>query len=134
MADVSITATSVVTVSGDCDFGVAGASITAGQWVYLDSATTTLKLADCDLSAAGATAVGVALNGGATGQPIRYQKNGTITIGGTLVAGKVYVLSATAGGLAPVADLTTNWRTTLLGVATTTAILQINILVTGVAN
>jgi hypothetical protein len=67
------------------------------------------------------------LHAAASGQPIRYQTSGTITVGGTMTAGKIYVASATAGGIAPSADLTTNWRTSIIGVATSTTVLTLGI-------
>lgn len=109
-------------------------TITAGQSVYLDSATSTIKLADCDASATTAAAVGIALHGSLAGQPITYQVSGQITIGATLSAGKIYVVSATAGGIAPSADLTTGWRTSELGIAISTTILDMYIINSGIAN
>lgn len=135
MADITVTAASVAPGSNaNTSTGTAGASITAGQTVYLDSSTNTIKLADCDLSAAAATVVGVALHAAASGQPITYQTGGIITIGATVVAGKAYVCSATAGGIAPIADLTTNWRTSLIGIALTSGTIDLKIYNSGVAN
>jgi len=42
-----------------------------------------------------------------------------------MTVGEVYVVSATAGGIAPVGDLTTGNYVTVLGVATTTSNLQL---------
>lgn len=132
MADLSVTATQVQPGTTDAQFaqGTAGATITAGQAVYLDAATSTLKLADCDLSAAAAAAVGIALHGAASGQPLKYQTSGTITIGAGAApaVGTIYCLSATAGGICPSADLVTTNRATVLGVgaATNTIILKIH--------
>ena len=135
MSDITVTAASVTPGSGaTVTNGTAGAAITAGQTVYLDASTNTVKLADCDLSAAAATVTGIALHAAASGQPIAYQTSGIINIGATVVAGKVYVNSATAGGIAPVADLTTNWRTSVLGVALTSSTINLKIDNTGVAN
>lgn len=58
---------------------------------------------------------------------------GTLTIGGTVVVGTVYVVSATAGGIAPSADLATGWYTTILGVATTAAKLSMGLKASSVA-
>jgi hypothetical protein len=51
-----------------------------------------------------------------------------------MTAGKLYVVSATAGGIAPSADLTTGWRTSLLGIAISTTILDMYIINSGIAN
>ena len=121
MVDIVITAASVQpgtdAEGAQFEAGIAGASITAGQPVYLDSTTNTYKLADNnDTSAALSVVRGIALHAAATGQPLKIQTRGPITIGATVASGSVYVLSATAGGIAPVADLATGNRCTILGV------------------
>lgn len=136
MADISVTAANVAKVSGaQTATGTAGAAITAGQPLYVDTANgNVLKLVDADASDLASTVAGIALHTSASGQPITYLTSGDITIGATLTAGKVYVASATAGGIAPVADLTTGWRTSILGYATTTAILRVGIINTLITN
>lgn len=126
MADISITAASVSKASGAQNTGVAGGTITAGQSVYLDPSSNTIKLADAITSATTAACVGIALNGASTGQPLTYQTSGNINIGATLTIGAVYILSgANAGGVAPVADLTSTWFPVVLGIAQTAGILTI---------
>ena len=72
MTDIVITPASVIAgADASIDFGVAGQAITAGQVVYLETATNKLKLADnnaTDIEVR--TARGIALNGAADGQPI----------------------------------------------------------------
>ena len=135
MADITITAASVVPGGGaTINYGTAGASVTAGQVVYLDSSTGTYKLADCDSATAAARSpVGIALHASASGQPLGVQTSGLITIGATVTAGVGYYLSGTAGGICPVADLATGDYPTFLGFATTAAILKLNIQESGVA-
>lgn len=123
MADLIITASQVLpgadSAGATFENGVAGATITAGQSVYLDSATNTLKLADNnDTSALLAIVRGIALHGSTTGQPLRIQTSGPMTIGAGAapVVSRPYVLSATPGGIAPVADLATGNRTTIIGI------------------
>lgn len=129
MADITITATSVLKSTGAITAsGVAGATITAGQALYIDTSDANkLKLADANLSSLAATVAGIALNGGASGQTIVYQLGGVITIGATVVAGTIYVASATAGGIAPAADIAAGWRTSIIGVATSTSVIKLNI-------
>lgn len=136
MSDVSITAANVIAGSNaSITRGIAGATITAGQAVYLDTATTgEWLLADSDSAtviARGSARFGIALNGASDGQPLAVQTEGLITIGGTLVAGVAYYLSDTPGGICPFADLATGDYVTLVGVATTTAILSIDPLYSG---
>jgi hypothetical protein len=135
MADLSITAAQVLpgsdAASPQFAQGIAGAAITAGQALYLDSTTNTYKLADNDATAAAESVVaGIALHAAGTGQPIRLQTAGPITLGAGAApaVATIYCLSATAGGIAPSADLATGDRTTILGVggASNTIILRIN--------
>lgn len=132
MTDLSITASQVLPdANGNSATGLAGASITAGQVVYLDSASSTYKLFDANDTGANAVSPGIALNGASAGQPIKVQLTGTITLGAGAgpTLGLVYVASANAGGIAPSADIASNWRTTILGVGGTS-----NTLVLAIAN
>jgi hypothetical protein len=125
--DISITAANVLAGAGAVtQSGTAGAAITAGQLVYLDATTNTIKLCHASTSLATATCVGVALNGASTSQPVTYQTSGDITIGGTLVTGSFYITSANnAGGLAPVADLSSGWYPIIFGISKSTTVLTI---------
>ena len=125
MADLTLTASSVV--PGDSAIiqsGVAGAAIAAGEVVYKDTSDSNkLKLADAN----GATAIirlvaGIAICSAAAGQRVSYvTEDDDLTLGSGLFAiGDVLILSATAGKIAPVADLATGMYNTVLGIATTT--------------
>lgn len=131
MADLSITAANVVKYSNATTrTGTAGAAITAGDVLYLD---TTMKLAQAD-TATKAAAVGIALNDAASGQPVVYLVSGGINPGATVAIGTVYVVSDNAAGaIAPVADLASEDYVTILGVGTTTSRIEVNINVSGVA-
>lgn len=135
MADLSITAANVAAGGGAKIVpGTAGEAITAGQVVYLDSSTGRFKLADNNsATAAVRSPYGIALNGAAAGQPLSVLTSGPITIGATLTAGVAYYLSATAGGICPVADLATGQYPTVLGIATSTTVLRVNLTESGVA-
>jgi outer membrane protein assembly factor BamB len=107
MAAITITAADVIAADGAVSKQeyVAGATIVAGEWVYVDTANSNvLKLAQADGTALEATVKGMALNGGVTGQPIVVATSGTIAVGSVLTTAVVYVLSATAGKMDPVAD------------------------------
>lgn len=130
MANLSVTAGSVLaSATALLGAGVAGAAITAGQPVYKDTADSNkLKLADANASAATAVVEGIALNGASAGQPVQFvYQDDSFTPGGTLVVGETYALSATAGSLCPLADLTTGDRPVVCFVAITaaTAVLRI---------
>lgn len=128
-ADLSVTAASVVPGSkAKTTVYTAGATITAGQAVYFDSSAGTVKLADANASATTAAVIGIAANGASSGQPVSViTEDDDFTPGATLTTGTVYILSATAGGIAPVADLTTGWYPGVVFIAksTTKAVVKI---------
>jgi hypothetical protein len=139
MADISVTASSVKPANANTVIGrgTAGATITAGQVVYADSADSyKIKLA-AHTSIATATAVGIALNGASADQPIAYAISGDVTFNAALTAATVFVLGSAAGALSPSADLdsSTNARYgTVLGIATSTTNLRVGIVASGVLN
>jgi hypothetical protein len=134
MADLSITAASVLSQAGARrTSGVAGASITAGQVVYFDAAAQNYKL--CDVNSATVAArvpVGIALHAAATGQPLAVHIGGPITIGAAMTAGAAYYASGTPGGIRPAADNTTGDAPALLGMSTSTTVLNVDIQAPGV--
>lgn len=135
MADLTITASSVIAGSGaKLVHGTAGASITAGQVVYLDSADNEYKLADNDsATAAVRSPAGIALHAAADGQPLTIISKGPVTIGATTAVGTVYILSATAGGIAPIADAASGDYVTVLGIGTSTTVIDVLIHEAGAA-
>lgn len=134
MAAITVTAANVARVDGETVSGyLAGATITAGQVVYVDSngSVQVGTNATSAGSGVGAQLVGVALNGGGSGQPIAILRNGTVNIGGTAAVGKQYCLG-TAGGVIPVDDIAGTEFITHLGVGLTTANIKLSINVSGV--
>lgn len=121
MADLTVTAASVLHSAGTKETGIAGETITAGMAVYLKSSDSKLWKAQADGTAAEAAAVGIALHAALAGQPLVYAANGaTINIGATTSKATVYVVSAAAGAVAPIADLVSTNYITHLGYATAT--------------
>lgn len=129
MADLSITAASVAAGSGAKKVnGIAGAALTAGQVVYLDATTDTYKLADTDSATAAARSpAGIALHAAASGQPIAVHTSGPITIGATVAVGDAYWLSGNAGGICPVADVAAGDYPCIIGICTSTSVLDVKI-------
>lgn len=128
MANISVTAANVIDQAGATILNGyrAGATITAGQPVYLDSATLTWKLGQAT-SQTLALIKGIALGGASSGQWLAVQTDGDINLGATLVATTSYVVSATAGAIAPQVDIITpNW-VSLIGQAISTSILRMKI-------
>lgn len=134
MAAISVTPGSVLRVDGVVAQGyLAGATITAGQVVYVDS-NGVVQVATNATSAGsgvGSSVVGVALNGGSSGQPIDILTNGTVNIGGTAAIGKEYKLG-TAGGIIPVDDTVGGEYSTAVGIGTTAANIKLGFNVSGV--
>ena len=111
----------------------AAATITAGQVIY-DSGSYVASLADANASEATSQAKGIACNGASTGQPVDVLTDGTITIGAAAAPteGVPYFLSKTAGGICPIADLTTtDTYITYLGMGTGSNALSVKIHITG---
>lgn len=141
MADLTITAANVVAVAGGpTKTGIAGAAIAAGDIVYLDTATTgKWQLADSDAASAEARGltgnIGVALNTAALDQPLVVALPGSrVALGAVLTAGAAYYLSDSPGKLCPVADITGGDYFTLIGLASSTSILNIDVQYSGVAS
>lgn len=131
MADLSVTAASVQpTSSTKRQTKIAGAAITAGQAVYVDSSNL-VQLADADSSATTAAAVGISMNDAASGQPVSYAYEGTLDMGSIITAGEIYVVSGTAGGIAPKADLASGDYVTILATGSDTDTVTIDINASG---
>lgn len=132
MADLALTPANVLAgTNATIKHGVAGIAVTAGKVVYYSSPTKQWLLADNDLANAKSPG-GICLHAAAAGQPLDVQTMGDITIGATLTPGTAYYLSATAGGICPVADLTTGDNVSQLGLAKSTTVLALDIQVTNV--
>lgn len=129
MANLTIVAANVV--KGDTaqtKDGIAGATITAGQVVFLNPTTKRWGLADNNsVTASERAAVGIALNSSSTGQPLEVQVAGTVNLGATLVVGTTYYLSDIPGAIAPAADLTTGEYVTIIGVAVSASMLAMDL-------
>lgn len=123
--DVSITASAVVPSSNAVvRYATAGATITAGQLIYQDTSDTDAagqgkaKLSDANGATALRVVDGIAINSASAGQIVAfvtYDPALQIAASG-LTANTILISSATAGGLAPSADLTTGWYLTVVAV------------------
>jgi len=106
-ADVSVTAANFQPGAGaKFHTGIAGATITAGQLIAISPSTGRFVLADAnDIDLC--QVIGISAHASINGQPLAvvwYADN--LVCGATLsMTNPVYVLSATAGGIAPAADL-----------------------------
>ena len=135
MAEITITPADVLkTNTTSVQEGIAGATITAGMALYIDTAASgVLKPCDAD-SVASTVCAGLALHGAATGQPIKYATGGDLTISSVMTVGRIYLVSqATAGSLCVDADILQGDFVSIVGVASTATNLKININNSGVA-
>jgi len=137
MAAISITAANVLKSSlGQRSNGIAGATITAGQALYIDTGDSNkLKLADANGTAPANTFAGIAENSASAGQPVFYVglDAGGFTIGATVLAGDTIWLSPTPGGITKTeADLIAGCTKITIGNMLTTTTLNINPTVGGV--
>lgn len=125
MADLSVTAASVLpyvdsSVTNSTAAGNGGEAATAGMLVYKSASDGLYYKADCNASGK-KTLAGILMNSVlAAGQPATVQSTGFVETGATTVTGTIYVLSATAGGICPAADLASGHDTSIFGVAANT--------------
>jgi hypothetical protein len=131
MADLSPTAANVLkSNSAKVAEGIAGATITAGQTLYIDTADSDkLKLADADGAGVINTVAGIALHAALAGQPIKYvTKDPDFTPGFSALAGDTIWQSDTPGGLTKtLAELEAGDVITVLGGMTSTTKMNLNI-------
>lgn len=131
MADLAITDTAVIPGGSELKI-TAGEAIVAGTPIYKKAADKRAWKADANVSAATAECIGFATSNAAAGQTLNYQKDGDLTMNAVLTAGGIYILSATAGKVCPVADLASGSYVTTLGTAKSTTVLTLGIVVSGV--
>jgi len=135
LADISVTASAVLASSdATTEHGRAGATITAGQVVALDTTTGKLVLADADGSSIIRVPRGIALNGASDGQPLAIVKAGDVTFNAVLTAGVAMYLSPTPGGICPRADVLTADIVSHLGIARSTTVFALDIQYSGTAS
>lgn len=132
MADLTITAANVgvgdqTTITRLVQVGEA---VTQGQPLYQLASDGKYYEADAN-DAAKDAAEGIAITSASTnGYAIMATKN-KVNLGATLTVGTIYVVSDTVGGIMPAADLFTGDYVTILGVASTAALLDLQITVSG---
>lgn len=125
MAVITITASSVVPGTGTVQEASAGEVIAAGDTVC-DISGVAYKADSDHATAARANVAGIAVNSAlAIGQPVHYQKTGTVTVGAVLEKGLPYFQSQTAGKMCLASDLTAGARACLVGFAATTSTLTL---------
>ena len=100
MATLTVTAADVrVKTGASVTKLTAGESITPGQVVYKKASDSKAYLADANVDAATAAAVGIAFSYADADELVHYVTAGDMDIGATTVKGQTYHVSATAGGI-----------------------------------
>lgn len=141
MADITITAASVAPGATTLKlkpvtYGESG--ITQGMPLYQSTSDSKYYKADADAVATALGAV-IAMSAGGADDPGFVAIPGTepgkalINMGATLTVGETYVVSTTAGGVAPISDLGSGDFVSIIGVATTAALLDFRMLVSNTA-
>lgn len=137
MAVLSVTAANVVP-STDATKQTAqfGEAVTQGQLVYRSTADNKWYKLQCDgtaLQAGEGTTTGIALSACSANQWGSVQTGGSITIGATVVAGTVYYANDTAGSIGEFSDLGSTDRIFIVGYGTSTTVIKLLLISTGVA-
>lgn len=110
-----------------------GATIVAGNSLYLDTTDNKYKLADANGLVGTAAAVAIAMTPGAdTEYGVVALDGPVILVGTTMAVGEPYAVSATAGAIAPETDLTTDDWVTRMGTAKTTTQLDLGFRATAI--
>jgi hypothetical protein len=136
MADYVVTAANVAhSSSARVITQTAGATITRGQLLYLDTSSGTVKLFKANGAAPQNQFYGIALEDCASGQDLLVcTSDPSFTPGFSAAAGQVVIGSgAVAGNAAPVADNATGWYTTILGVMKSATVMNFSPVASGVA-
>jgi hypothetical protein len=112
-----------------------GATISAGQAVYLDAADAKYKLCDNNASAAIAAIKGVAMTPGVdTGYGYVATGGSIVLVGTTMSVGETYYAGATAGEIVPDADLATGNYISRIGTGASATQLDLTIKATGIVH
>lgn len=110
-----------------------GATVSAGQPVYQDTADGEYKLTDADASLATAKARGIAMTPGVDGGYGIIARSGSIIlVGTTMTQGVTYYVGPTAGEIVPDGDVASADYVTQLGTASSATQLRLAIEATGI--
>lgn len=104
-----------------------GEAITQGNPIYQKAADSLYYQCDANTQAEAAS-LGIALTPGASGDDgVMAVPGSTVDLGATLTVGETYVVGATAGSIHPIGDIASGWFVTILGTATATDSIPLNI-------
>jgi hypothetical protein len=134
MAELTITAANVkATATTSISLVQFGEAVDQGEAVYLKTSDSKYWLANNGAEAT-ADVAGVALTPNiADGYGI-IAKSGQVDLGATLSVGQTYALASTSGKIELESDVGSGEYVTLLGVAATAALIDLDIVVSGTAH
>jgi hypothetical protein len=132
MADLSVTAASVAIGASTTPTRVVqyGEAVTQGQPLYRNATDGKRYRCDANDGVAKAAVAEIALTPGAADAyglvalPSSTPGQSLVNLGATLAVGTVYAVSANVGGIAPIGDITSTQFVSVIGIATTTALLD----------
>ena len=114
---------------------VYGATIAAGQSVYIDTADQKAKLADCNAAVALAVIAGIAMTPGISdGSGLIATEGSVILVGTTMAIGESYYVGQTPGSIVPDADLIAADFVSRIGIGKTATELVIGLNASGIAH
>lgn len=127
MAAISITAANMIP-SVDAlrlpGYLKAHEAVTAGQLAYLYSADGTYGLADANGITETNTCAGIFENNAAAGQVVSIiYFDPSLTIGGTMTLGKLYIIGATPGQITESADAASGWHVQYVGMSISSSVM-----------
>ena len=111
-----------------------GESVTQGMPLYQSTADSKYYQSDADVEATAIAHV-IALTPGSADAygvvaiPATEPGKSSVNLGATLTVGETYCVSVTKGGIEPIGDLLSGDFTTILGIATTTALMDFQIVI-----
>ena len=110
----------------------AGEAIEAGELVYRDTTTGKYLLASASAEASAAIE-GIAVTAAGVDGYFSMLSSTSLILGATLTQGTPYFLSTNSGKIAPFADIGAGDYVSLLGFASSTSVIQLDILATGIS-
>ena len=133
--DVAVTAANVRLSAGvQTVEATYGETVTAGQWVYRKASDSKWYLTQADGSAeesGDGVQWGWSYGGGAADEVGLVVIGGTVTVGGVVEAGKVYVLSDTKGVITLANDLASTWYSSVAAVGASTSTVELIVKASG---
>jgi len=132
MADITVTAANVALGASTTPTQIVqyGEAVTQGQSLYRLAADGKWYRTDANDGVAKAVVGAIALTPGATNAfglvalPSSVPGQSLVNLGATLAVGTVYAVSPNVGGIAPIDDVLSTQFVTVIGIATTTALLD----------